>query len=201
MLLRMSIVPGTYWIRTIRSLYVRYHAVTTSVVDSLFEPGSGWICIIFPDPDWDSLQSGSVFVSAECNNKLIFFSWKFQYMLSKILTIMTPNTSVADPDDDRRIRIRSSCLWFRIRIREAQKHRDPTDPDPDSQQCLWHLWGKKQCKLALLWIKVKNNFWFSNLFCNLRYRIVGFGAGLASKWKVDPDPDRHPNESGHQQWL
>jgi hypothetical protein len=59
-------------------------------------------------------------------------------MLSKILKIMTPKTSVADPwhlstdpDDDRRIRIRSSCLWFR----EAQKHRDPTDPDraPDPQ--------------------------------------------------------------------
>jgi hypothetical protein len=34
--------------------------------------------------------------------------------------------------DDRRIRIRISELW--IRIREAQKHMDPTDPAP--QQCL-----------------------------------------------------------------
>jgi hypothetical protein len=30
--------------------------------------------------------------------------------------------------DDRRIRIRISDLWGRIR--EAQKHMDPTDPDP-----------------------------------------------------------------------
>jgi hypothetical protein len=30
--------------------------------------------------------------------------------------------------DDRKIRIRNSDLW--IRIREAQKHMNPTDPDP-----------------------------------------------------------------------
>jgi hypothetical protein len=41
--------------------------------------------------------------------------------------------------DDRRIRIRiqsrihTSDQWIRIRIREAQKHVDPVDPDP--QQC------------------------------------------------------------------
>jgi hypothetical protein len=35
--------------------------------------------------------------------------------------------------DDRRIRIRISDLWIRIRIQEAQKHVDPSDPDP--QHC------------------------------------------------------------------
>ncbi len=33
--------------------------------------------------------------------------------------------------DDLRIRIRISDLW--IQIREAQKHMDPTDPEPDPQ--------------------------------------------------------------------
>ncbi len=32
--------------------------------------------------------------------------------------------------DNRRIRIRPSDQWIRIRIQEAQKHMDPTDPDP-----------------------------------------------------------------------
>ncbi len=36
--------------------------------------------------------------------------------------------------DDRgiwiQIRIRISDLWIRMRIREAQKHMDPADPDP-----------------------------------------------------------------------
>jgi hypothetical protein len=30
----------------------------------------------------------------------------------------------------RRIRIRISDLWIRMWIQEAQKHMDPTDPDP-----------------------------------------------------------------------
>ncbi len=32
--------------------------------------------------------------------------------------------------DDRRIRIHTSDLWIRIGIQEAQKHTDPTAPDP-----------------------------------------------------------------------
>jgi hypothetical protein len=35
--------------------------------------------------------------------------------------------------DDRRIRIHIFDKWIRMRIREAQKHMDPTDPDP--QHC------------------------------------------------------------------
>jgi hypothetical protein len=33
------------------------------------------------------------------------------------------------------------------------------------------------------------------------YRTAGSGSGLASKWKVDPDPDRYQNESDPQPWL
>jgi len=48
--------------------------------------------------------------------------------------------------DDRRIRIRihsririhTSDLSIRIQIREAQKHVDPVDPDPDPQHWLVH---------------------------------------------------------------
>jgi hypothetical protein len=32
--------------------------------------------------------------------------------------------------DDRRIWIHFFDLWIRMRIREAQKNMDPTDPDP-----------------------------------------------------------------------
>ncbi len=48
--------------------------------------------------------------------------------------------------DDRRIRIqirtriRNSDQWIRMRIREAQKHMDPADPD--LQHCLVDLAGK-----------------------------------------------------------
>jgi hypothetical protein len=34
--------------------------------------------------------------------------------------------------DDRRIRISISDLWIRMRIREAQKHMDPTDPEAEA---------------------------------------------------------------------
>ncbi len=54
--------------------------------------------------------------------------------------------------DERRIRIqiltriRNSDQWIRMRIREAQIHMDPTDPDPDTdpdlQRCLVNLAGK-----------------------------------------------------------
>jgi hypothetical protein len=35
--------------------------------------------------------------------------------------------------DERRIRIHTSDKW--IRIREAQKHVDPVDPDSDPEHC------------------------------------------------------------------
>jgi hypothetical protein len=35
--------------------------------------------------------------------------------------------------DERRIQIHTSDLW--IRIREAQKHVDPVDPDSDPEHC------------------------------------------------------------------
>jgi hypothetical protein len=35
--------------------------------------------------------------------------------------------------NDRRIRIHISDQWIRMRILEAKKHMDHTDPDPDPQ--------------------------------------------------------------------
>jgi hypothetical protein len=37
-----------------------------------------------------------------------------------------------------RSRIHTSDYWIRIRIREAQKHVNPVDPDPDSDPDLEH---------------------------------------------------------------
>ncbi len=39
--------------------------------------------------------------------------------------------------DDRGIRIRISDYWIRMRIREAQKHMDPTDWDGDPDPQHW----------------------------------------------------------------
>jgi hypothetical protein len=40
---------------------------------------------------------------------------------------------------DRRIRIRIRLCDYWIRIREAQKHMDPMDPDPDSDPQNWQI--------------------------------------------------------------
>jgi hypothetical protein len=57
--------------------------------------------------------------------------------------------------DDKRIRIQIPEQRIRMRIRDAQKHMGPTDPD--LQHCLWisilcdfHLGGKPCCLTAAL---------------------------------------------------
>ncbi len=50
--------------------------------------------------------------------------------------------------DDRRIRIRISDKW--IRIREAQKHMDPPPMDPDPQHWL-QLFNYHKIKFKTTW--------------------------------------------------
>ncbi len=57
--------------------------------------------------------------------------------------LFTVYTSVGDPwhigtDPDADPRIRTSDLWIRMRIREAQKHTDPRDPDTDADSEHWY---------------------------------------------------------------
>jgi hypothetical protein len=51
--------------------------------------------------------------------------------------------------DDRRIRIYTSDLWFRIR--EAQKHVDLVDPDPDPEHWFFVYQGQYlECLLPFI---------------------------------------------------
>jgi hypothetical protein len=55
------------------------------------------------------------------------------------------------PDDRRiRIRIHISNYWIRMRIREAQKHMDATDPDPHPQHC-YELYTKPVKTTFRIW--------------------------------------------------
>jgi hypothetical protein len=89
--------------------------------------------------------------------------------------------------DDRRIRIRISDKWIRIRIREAIENMDPTDPDPQHWSDLYCIgqWSvrirERQYGMSLRWKKTRNDRKW-----NSRYIILAFLTGNICSW-VSPD--------------
>ncbi len=111
--------------------------------------------------DSDADSDPAVFVSElqDVNKKLFFVLSFFAYYFLNTFTSFFKYKSHKEVTkqkesmffslfllDDRRIRIqirtriRNSDQWIRMRIREAQKHMDSTDPEP--QHCLVDLAGK-----------------------------------------------------------